>query len=95
MSAWQATQLSWTCRALRAEIWMGSWKSCMVNARLWFQPCSALASIFGTKGCGRWQVTQVATAWCGECCQDAYSSRMMWQFTQARGSAEKYESPSA
>jgi hypothetical protein len=74
---------------------IGSGKSWRVKALLWIQPFTAFAHHLDTKRCGRWHCTQVATAWCGLCCQDAYWSRMMWQFTQARGSAEKYESPSA
>src|SRR5215470_4473587 len=82
-------------RAFPGVMRIGSGKSCRVNALLWFHPFSAFAQSLGTVACGRWHCTQVATAWWGECCQDAYWSRMMWQFAQARGSLEKYESPSA
>jgi hypothetical protein len=55
----------------------------------WWYPFSALARYLPTKSCGRWHWTQVAAPWCGPFAHDAYSSFMMWQFAQARGSVEK------
>jgi hypothetical protein len=93
--SWQRRQLSWRISAFFGPIMMGSWKFSSVKAEEWFQPFRALATILGTKARGRWQSLQPATWWCPERDHESYWSFMMWQFVQARGSLEKYESPSA
>jgi hypothetical protein len=92
---WQPTQFCWSTATFLGRIMIGSWKSWSVKPLECQNPFSALLRYFAKKPCGVWQSLQEATAWCGDFCQPSNCSRMMWQFMQARGSLEKYESPCA